>query len=237
MKSLYFLLLEMDIQETLFSFQDLEYKDFQSKLIPNVCRDNVIGVRVPILRKIAKDFAKQKESEQFLHRLPHKYYEEYHLHSFLIAEKKDIQECLKLLDNFLPYIDNWAVCDSCSPKVFKENLDLLLVYIKEWIASDKEYVCRFGILSLMRFFLEEKTFKEEYLEMVCNVKSEYYYVKMMQAWFFATALAKQYGSTLKIFHQNRLSHWVHNKSIQKATESFRITKEQKQELRLLKIES
>lgn len=227
----------MNIEERLFSLQDLDYKGFQSKLLPNVSKENIIGIRIPLLRKFSQTFALEKESKEFVKFLPHKYYEEYHLHSFLIERIKDCKECLQELDVFLPYVDNWAVCDSCSPKVLKKDLDLLLDYIKKWINSPKEYVCRFGILSLMRFFLEEKTFKEEYLELVCNVKSEYYYVKMMQAWFFATALAKQYGSTLKIFHQNRLSHWVHNKSIQKATESFRITKEQKQELRLLKTES
>lgn len=228
---------ESNIEKRLFDLQDKEYKEFQSKLIPNINKDNIIGIRIPHLRKLAKEIAKENQRGDFLNSLPHKYYEENHLHSFLIEEMKDEKECLESLDKFLPYIDNWAVCDSCSPKALKKNLDLLLEYIKSWISSEKEYVCRFGILNLMRYFLEEKTFKEEYLEMVCNIKSEYYYVKMMQAWFFATALSKQYGSTLKIFHQNRLSHWVHNKSIQKATESFRITKEQKQELRLLKTES
>ena len=227
----------MNIEERLFSLQDLDYKGFQSKLIPNVSKENIIGIRIPLLRKFSQTVALEKESKEFVKSLPHKYYEEYHLHSFLIERIKDCKECLQELDVFLPYVDNWAVCDSCSPKVLKKDLDLLLDYIKKWINSPKEYVCRFGILSLMRYFLEDKTFKEEYLEMVCEVKSDYYYVKMMQSWFFATALAKQYNSTLKIFKQNRLSVWIHNKSIQKALESYRITKEQKQELRLLKTES
>lgn len=224
----------MNIEERLFSLQDLDYKGFQSKLIPNVSKENIIGIRIPLLRKFSQTVALEKESKEFVKSLPHKYYEEYHLHSFLIERIKDCKECLQELDVFLPYVDNWAVCDSCSPKVLKKDLDLLLDYIKKWINSPKEYVCRFGILSLMRYFLEDKTFKEEYLEMVCEVKSDYYYVKIMQSWFFATALAKQYNSTLKIFKQNRLSVWIHNKSIQKALESYRITKEQKQELKLLK---
>ena len=223
-----------NIEKRLFKLQDKEYKEFQSKLIPNINKANIIGIRIPHLRKLAKEIAKENQRGDFLNSLPHKYYEENHLHSFLIEEMKDEKECLESLDKFLPYIDNWAVCDSCSPKIFKENLALLLVYIKKWISSDKEYICRFGILNLMRYFLEEKTFKEEYLEMVCNIKSEYYYVKMMQAWFFATALSKQYDATIKILKENKLSPWVHNKTIQKANESYRITKEQKQELKLLK---
>ncbi|MBO7277651.1 MAG: DNA alkylation repair protein [Bacteroidales bacterium] len=225
---------ESNIEKRLFDLQDKEYKEFQSKLIPNINKDNIIGIRIPHLRKLAKEIAKENQRGDFLNSLPHKYYEENHLHSFLIEEMKDEKECLESLDKFLPYVDNWAVCDSCSPKVLKKDLDLLLDYIKKWINSPKEYVCRFGILSFMRYFLEDKTFKEEYLEMVCEVKSNYYYVKMMQSWFFATALAKQYNSTLKIFKQNRLPVWVHNKSIQKAIESYRITEEQKQELKLLK---
>lgn len=224
----------MNIEERLFSLQDLNYKDFQSKLIPNISKENIIGIRIPLLRKFSQTFALEDESKEFVKSLPHKYYEEYHLHSFLIERIKDCKECLQELDVFLSYIDNWAVCDSLSPKVLKKDLDLLLVYIKKWIDSPKEYVCRFGILSLMRYFLEDNTFKEEYLEMVCGIKSDYYYVKMMQSWFFATALVKQYNSTLKIFKQNRLPLWVHNKSIQKALESYRISKEQKQELKLLK---
>ena len=224
----------MNIEERLFSLQDLNYKDFQSKLIPNISKENIIGIRIPLLRKFSQTFALEDESKEFVKSLPHKYYEEYHLHSFLIERIKDCKECLQELDVFLPYIDNWAVCDSLSPKVLKKDLDLLLVYIKKWIDSPKEYVCRFAILSLMRYYLEEKTFKEEYLEMVVNVKSDFYYVKMMQAWFMATALAKQYPSSIKILQQNLLPVWVHNKSIQKAIESYRISKEQKQELKLLK---
>ena len=225
---------ESNIEKRLFKLQDKEYKEFQSKLIPNINKDNIIGIRIPHLRKLAKEIAKENQRGDFLNSLPHKYYEENHLHSFLIEEMKDEKECLESLDKFLPYVDNWAVCDSCSPKALKKNLDLLLEYIKSWISSEKEYVCRFGILSLMRCFLEKESFKEEYLEMVCGVKSEYYYVKMMQAWFFATALSKQYDVTIEILKENKLSLWVHNKTIQKAIESYRITKEQKQELKLLK---
>lgn len=224
----------MNIEERLFSLQDLNYKDFQSKLIPNISKENIIGIRIPLLRKFSQTFALEDESKEFVKSLPHKYYEEYHLHSFLIERIKDCKECLQELDVFLPYIDNWAVCDSLSPKVLKKDLDLLLVYIKKWIESPKEYVCRFGILSLMRYFLEDNTFKEEYLEMVCGIKSDYYYVKMMQSWFFATALSKQYDATIEILKENKLSLWVHNKTIQKAIESYRISKEQKQELKFLK---
>lgn len=223
-----------DLQKRLFELQDSNYRDFQSKLLPNVCKEKVLGIRIPSLRKFSQTFALEKESKDFLKALPHKFYEEDHLHSFLIEKIKDNKECLQELDVFLPYIDNWAVCDSCSPKSLRKDLDLLLDYIKQWIDSPKEFVCRFAILSLMRYYLEEKTFKEEYLEMVVNVKSDFYYVKMMQAWFMATALAKQYSASIKILQQNLLPVWVHNKSIQKATESYRISEEQKQELRLLK---
>lgn len=223
-----------DLQKRLFELQDSNYRDFQSKLLPNVCKENVIGIRIPSLRIFSQSFALKKESKDFLKALPHKFYEEDHLHSFLIEKIKDNKECLQELNTFLPYINNWAVCDSCSPKSLRKDLDLLLDYIKQWIDSPKEFVCRFAILSLMRYYLEEKTFKEEYLEMVVNVKSDFYYVKMMQAWFMATALAKQYSASIKILQQNLLPVWVHNKSIQKATESYRISEEQKQELRLLK---
>ncbi len=225
------------IQKLLFEFQDISYKEFQSALVPNISKDMVIGVRIPHLRKLAKEISKQSSYNEFMQSLPHTYHEENHLHTFLIEEIKDCKECLNVLDNFLPYIDNWAVCDSLSPKALKKDLNLLLEYIEKWIKSPKEYVCRFGILSLMRYFLEDKTFKEEYLDMVSQIKSEYYYVKMMQAWFFATALSKQYDATIKKLQQNKLSIWVHNKSIQKAIESKRISFEQKKELKQLRIKS
>ena len=202
--SFFIIMNESNIEKRLFDLQDKEYKEFQSKLIPNINKDNIIGIRIPHLRKLAKEIAKENQRGDFLNSLPHKYYEENHLHSFLIEEMKDEKECLESLDKFLPYVDNWAVCDSCSPKALKKNLDLLLEYIKSWISSEKEYVSRFGILSLMRYFLEKESFKEEYLEMVCGVKSEYYYVKMMQAWFFATALSKQYDATIEILKENKL---------------------------------
>lgn len=228
---------QTNIQKKLFELQDISYKEFQSALVPNISKDMVIGVRIPQLRKLAKEIVKSGNYNEFMQSLPHTYHEENHLHTFLIEEIKDCKECLIVLDNFLPYIDNWAVCDSLSPKVLKKDLNLLFVYIEKWIKSPKEYVCRFGILSLMRYFLEDKTFKEEYLDMVSQIKSEYYYVKMMQAWFFATALSKQYDATIKILQQNKLSIWVHNKSIQKAIESKRISFEQKKELKQLRIKS
>lgn len=222
------------IQKRLFELQDISYKEFQTNLIPNVPKDNVIGVRIPCLRKLAKQIAKEENYKEFMKILPHKYQEEYHLHSFLIEEIKSPKECLEALNEFVPYMNSWAVCDSCSPKALKKDLDLLFDYIKRWIKSEEEYVCRFGILNLMRCFLEDKTFKEEYLKMVSEIQSDYYYVKMMQAWFFATALSKQYSATIKILQQNTLPVWVHNKSIQKAIESYRISKEQKEELKKLK---
>ncbi len=225
------------IQKQLFELQDISYKEFQSALVPNISKDMVIGVRIPHLRKLAKEISKQASYNEFMQSLPHTYHEENHLHTFLIEEIKDCKECLNVLDNFLPYIDNWAVCDSCSPKALKKDLNLLFAYIEKWIKSPKEYVCRFGILSLMRYFLEDKTFKEEYLEMVSQIKSEYYYVKMMQAWFFATALSKQYEASIEVLEQKKLTIWVHNKSIQKAIESKRISFEQKKKLKQLRIKS
>lgn len=222
--------IKINIQQSLFELQDVSYKDFQSALVPNIPKDKVIGVRIPQLRKLAKEIVKSGNYSDFMKTLPHSYHEENHLHTFLIEEIKDCKDCLIALDNFLPYVDNWAVCDSCSPKALKKDLNLLMEYIEKWIKSPKEYVCRFGILSLMRYFLEKNTFKKEYLEMVCGVKSELYYVKMMQAWFFATALFKQYEASIEVLEQKKLTIWVHNKAIQKAMESKRIDEEQKRRI-------
>ena len=223
----------MEIQKELFSRQDKEYMKFLSKLTPNVSEDTIIGVRIPEIRKLAKKLVKNNEYEDFLKELPHKYYDENLLHGAIISENKDFENCIELLDNFLPFIDNWAVCDTISPKIFKKHKKELIEKIKEWSQSDKTYTCRFGVEMLMTHFLDED-FKKEYLEMVANIHSEEYYVKMVVAWFFATALAKQWDYAVIYLENNRLDVWVHNKTIQKARESLRILEDKKGYLKGLK---
>lgn len=223
----------MNIQEELFALQDISYGDFQAKLVPNIPRELFIGVRVPDARKLAKRLAKEPEASKFLENLPHKYYDENMLHGLLISKMKDYDACILEVDNFLPYIDNWAVCDIISPKIFKKNKVPLLLKIKEWSASEKTYTCRFGIEMLMSYFLDDD-FNPEYLEIPVSVHSEEYYVRMMIAWFFATALAKQWDTTIKYIEDHRLDAWTHNKAIQKARESNRITSKQKEYLKSLK---
>lgn len=226
--------MEKTILEQLFELQDLSYKDFHAKLIPTVNPDAIIGVRTPQLRKFAKEFAKTPEVSEFLKELPHAYYEENNIHGFLIEQIKDYDMCIKALNEFLPFIDNWATCDMMSPKILKKHLPELLEEIKGWIRSEQHiYAVRFGIKMLMDFYLEE-FFEEKYLEWVAKVQSEEYYIKMMQAWYFATALAKQYDSAVRYIEEERLEIWTHNKTIQKAVESYRITKEQKEYLKTLK---
>ena len=223
----------MEIQKELFSLQDKEYMKFLSKLTPNVSEDTIIGVRIPEIRKLAKKLVKNNEYKDFLKELPHKYYDENLLHGAIISESKNFEKCIKLLDNFLPFVDNWAVCDTISPKIFKKHKKELIEKIKEWSQSDKTYTCRFGVEMLMTHFLDED-FKKEYLEMVANIHSEEYYVKMVVAWFFATALAKQWDYAVIYLEDNRLDVWVHNKTIQKARESLRISLEKKEYLKKLK---
>ena len=223
----------MKIQKELFSRQDKEYMKFLSKLTPNVSEDTIIGVRIPEIRKLAKKLVRNNEYEDFLKELPHKYYDENLLHGAIISENKDFENCIELLDNFLPFIDNWAVCDTISPKIFKKHKKELIEKIKEWSQSDKTYTCRFGVEMLMTHFLDED-FKKEYLEMVANIHSEEYYVKMVVAWFFATALAKQWDYAVIYLENNRLDVWVHNKTIQKARESLRILEDKKGYLKGLK---
>lgn len=225
--------IEQEIQDLLFSLQDKKYREFHSKLMPNIHPDKVIGIRTPLLRKQAKELAKHPEIETFLKALPHTYYEENNLHAFLLEQIKDYEVCLEKVETFLPYVDNWATCDSMAPKVFKKHKEELLKSIPKWMASDHEYTIRFGIEMLMKFYLDED-FEEKYLEWVAAVQSEQYYVNMMIAWYFATALAKQYEATLPYITEHRLSEWTHNKTIQKAVESYRITPEQKVYLRTLK---
>lgn len=223
----------MNIQKELFALRDISYGDFHAKLVPNIPRELLIGVRVPEARKLAKRLAKEPEASEFLKDLPHKYYDENILHALLISEMKDYDACIVAIDEFLSYIDNWAVCDILSPKIFKEHKTSLLEKIKEWSASDKTYTCRFGLEMLMSYFLDND-FKPDYLEITTSVHSEEYYVRMMIAWFFATALAKQWDATIKYIEDNRLDTWTHNKAIQKAKESRRITPKQKEYLKLLK---
>ena len=225
---------EEGIQSRLFELQDLKYKEFQCKLMPTVSPEAVIGVRTPQLRSLAKDIARLPEAMEFLEILPHKYYEENNLHSFIICTIKDYSRAVEEVDRFLPYVDNWATCDQMAPKVFKKHLGELYIKIQEWLGSHKTYTIRFGIGMLMGLYLDE-AFTPEVLELVSRVRSEEYYVNMMTAWFFATALAKQYDSTLPYIQQRKLDRWTHNKTIQKAIESYRISEQQKGYLRTLKI--
>lgn len=222
------------IQDRLLALQDQTYGDFQSKLLPGISRDRVIGIRMPAMRKLAKEFAKEEEADRFLRQLPHTYYDENVLHALLLMEIKKYEECMKAVEAFLPYIDNWAVCDCLSPKVFQKHKKELLEKIRIWIASGHSYTCRFGMGMLMRWFLDED-FKPEYLRLPASVCSEEYYVNMMTAWFFATALAKQWDATIPYFEKPHLDRWTHNKAIQKARESYRITPQQKEYLKMLKI--
>ena len=222
-----------DIREDLFANQDIKYRDFQSKLTPNIDAQKAIGVRTPVLRKLAKEYAKRADISDFLESLPHEYFDENQLHAFIISEIKDYDECIKYINNFLPYIDNWATCDQLSPKIFKKYKDELLKEIKVWIKSKETYTIRFGIGMLMKYYLDDN-FNPEYLDIVSDIKSDEYYVKMMLAWYFATTLAKQYDSAVKFIENQKLDIWIHNKTIQKAVESYRITPEQKNYLRSLK---
>ena len=223
-----------EIRAELFKMQDMDYRDFNSKLIPTVDKESMIGIRTPDLRKYAKQLGKSSDVIEFLQTLPHKYFDENQLHAFIISEIKDFKNCIDEINRFLPYIDNWATCDQLSPKVFKKNHKELITYIKEWLESDKVYTVRFGIGMLMEHFLDED-FDISYLETVSNIRSDEYYVNMMIAWYFATALAKRYESVLPFIENRRLEIWTHNKAIQKAVESYRISTERKTYLKELKV--
>lgn len=225
----------MDIIGKLYEMQDIKYRDFSSRLIPNISPDTMIGVRLPQVKKFAKELYKNGEYINFVSALPHTYFEEYHLHCYIISEIKDFEVFINELDKLLPYIDNWSVCDSLRPKCFAKNKEKALIYINKWLQSEHIYTQRFAIEMLMVHYLNED-FKEEYLDLVANIEGDDYYLKMMVAWYFATALAKQYEATLP-YIENRLINdkWTHNKAIQKALESYRVSDENKAHLKTLKL--
>ena len=218
----------------LFRLQDKKYAAMQARIVPTVDPDRIIGVRTPELRAFARELFKDDDTAAFLTSLPHQYFDENQLHAFVISLEKDFDKCVAEVETFLPYIDNWATCDQLSPKVFKKVPERLLPYICIWIKSDQLYTVRFAIGMLMQHFLDER-FDLKYADMVAAVRSEEYYINMMVAWYFATALAKQYASVLPYLEEKRLDGWTHNKAIQKSLESFRITAEQKAYLRTLKV--
>ena len=223
----------MTVYERLAACGDEQYRDFQSKLVPNIPKETVLGVRTPDMRRIAREIRGTEEADAFLLELPHRYYEENQVHFFLIAMIKDFDRCVQAVENFLPYVDCWPVCDSSSPKVFTKNHEKLLPLIRKWIGSDHVYTVRFGIRMLMNEFLGDD-FKPEYLAWVAGVQGEDYYIRMMVAWYFATALAKQYDESVVYIEKRRLEPWTHKKAIQKAVESFRVTEAHKEYLKMLR---
>ena len=223
-----------EVEEQLFEMQDLKYRDFHAGLMPNIDKNRIIGVRTPQLRKFAKEYGKTENAKTFLTVLPHQYYEENNLHGLLIEQIKEYDSALDELERFLPYIDNWATCDMLAMKVVKKHLDLFIKKIYQWLESKHTYTIRFAIGMLMRYYLED-TFKIGYARKVAEIRSEEYYVNMMRAWYFATALAKQYEQVIPFLEERQLDVWTHNKTIQKCVESYRITPEQKEYLKTLKI--
>ena len=231
-----------ELVKRLMAEQDLKYRDFHSSLLPNIDKKTIVGVRVPVMRKIAKDFIASTtptEVNRFLDKLPHRYFEENQVHLFVVERIKDFDECLHRIEQFLPYVDNWAVCDGKSPKALLKNMDVFFAKICEWLKSPEPYTVRFAVNMLMAFFLDER-FDKRHLKLVANVdenkfkSGDRYYVQMVVAWYFATALAKQWDSTFPYIKGRKLSPWIHAKSIQKSCESYRITDEQKEILRKLK---
>ncbi|SFH64756.1 3-methyladenine DNA glycosylase AlkD [Selenomonas ruminantium] len=224
------------IQEKLFALQDEGYQAFSAKLIPTVAPAKIIGVRTPALRQLAKEIMAAGEAAGFLEALPHLYHEENQLHAFILSAEKDFDRCLAYVDAFFPYVDNWATCDQMSPKVFSKHRPELLLQIKRWLAAEDTYAVRFAIGMLMAHFLDED-FDRSYLAMTAQIRSEEYYVNMMIAWYFATALAKQYEEALPVIENKQLAPWTHNKAIQKACESRRVSAAHKEHLRTLKIKT
>ena len=223
----------MTVYERLAPLGNEKYRDFQSNLVPNIPKETILGVKTPDMRKIAKEIKGTEEAEEFLTQLPHKYYEENLVHFFLIAMIKDFDECVTAVETFLPYVDCWPVCDQSSPKVFTKNHEKLLPLIRKWMGSEHVYTVRFGIRMLMNEFLGDD-FRPAYLEWVAEVKGEDYYIKMMVAWYFATALAKKYDQSIVYIEERRLDPWTHKKAIQKAVESFRVSDEHKAYLKTLR---
>lgn len=222
-----------EIRQKLFTMQDIDYREFHSKLVPTIDKERIIGIRTPILRKYSKELSKDKNIDIFLNTLPHCFYEENNLHAFCIEQEKDYDKCILLLNEFLPYVDNWATCDSISPPIFAKHKDKLISQIQIWLKCSDIYAVRFGLKCLMTHYLDDE-FKSEYLKIASSVRSDEYYIKMMISWFFATALTKQYEKTLPYIENNLLDIWIHNKTIQKCVESYRITTEQKEFLKTLK---
>ena len=225
---------EQNLQRQLFAMADPSYKSFHCALMPTVDPDTVIGIRTPVLRKFAAEFAKTEDAAAFLRDLPHSYYEENNLHGFLLEKIKDYDTLIAELNRFLPHINNWATCDLISPKIFPKHREELLEQIRIWIRDEHTYTVRFAVGMLMKFYLDD-AFDPAFPELVAKIRSEEYYINMMIAWYFATALAKQYDAILPYLENRRLDPWTHNKTIQKAIESRRITPEQKSLLRSLKI--
>ena len=227
-------MINIEIEQRLFELCDEGYRDFQSKLIPTVEPEHIIGVRTPVLRTLAKEISRREDKRGFLDALPHKYFDENQLHAFVISLEKDYNACIALVEDFLPFVDNWATCDQMSPKVFKKHKSELIINIRRLLKSDKTYTVRFAVGMLMEHFLDDD-FLPEYPEAVASIRSDEYYINMMIAWYFATALAKQYDSVIGYIEQNRLDKWTHNKTIQKCVESYRISAEHKTYLKTLKI--
>ena len=223
----------MKLTDRLIKIKDNKYKEFQSKLVPNISKDTILGIRTPEMRKIAKEIFERKDKDEFLNSLPHKYYEENLIHFFVISLIKDFDECIKRVEEFLPYVDCWPVSDQATPKSFKNNHEKLLPYVKKWIKSKHVYTARFGIRMLMNEYLGND-FKEEYLKLIASIKTNDYYLKMMIAWYFATALAKRYDETIPYMEKNILDEWIRKKAIQKAIESYRVSDEHKKYLVTLK---
>ena len=227
--------MKTELQKQLFALQDPGYREFHARLIPGIPKEDIIGIRTPVLRKFAGEFARDhsREAEAFLKELPHRYYEENNLHMLLVTKIKDYPECLRKVKEFLPYINNWATCDLPAPKCFEKHRKELLPVIREWVTSTDTYTIRYGIGILMRLYLDD-AYRPEYADLVARVRSEEYYVNMMIAWYFATALAKQWDTVIPYLEERKLDRWVHQKTIQKAVESFRITSEQKVYLKSLR---
>ena len=221
------------IQDKLFEYQDLEYREFNSRLIPNIDKETMIGVRIPDIRKIEKSLSTE-EKEEFLLKLPHKYFEENMLHGIIISNMKEYDKVIINLEKFLPYVDNWSVCDSISPKIFKKNREKVIVNVLSWIKSNHTYVCRFGIGMIMQLYLEDEYFKRTYLDIIAEIKTEDYYINMMRAWTFQVALVKQWKDTIVYIEKGLLDEFTHNKTISKSCDSYKIEKEKKEYLKTLR---